>query len=288
MVDPLSDAYSPAAAAEPEVKHRAADFPRPDLTQPGQFRAAVRHVSNVHAAGTPEEHEHGRIWYPKVHDATAKGARQLGISHMHAAGLVAALSPNMDFDRNNIGAFHEIAHMGSQQWDAITHSATATKNGPYHQRTQAAHDALRGTSLSVASDGALLKAHRILQGEHPDDVMPRRTNPKTNAFAHAIHDPEGSPHVTIDGRAHDIANNEMWPWTYTGRGISSAGLKSGKPTRYEAFEDTYRTAAKAADVHPNVMQARTWVTGKRIEKQAPSKSGAPRKVGVRRVRQPYV
>jgi hypothetical protein len=304
--DPFSDDYdqaepSTSESGANEPKYKASDFPRMDVTQPSQFRAAVRHVSNVHEAGTPEEHKAGSLWYPKVHDAVAKGAKELGISHLHASGLVAAVSPSMDFDRNNIGAFHEMAKLGGSQWDAIHHSALATPGGKQHIRTPAAREALHGLSLSTAADGALLKAHRIIQGEHPDDVMPARTNPKTNSFMHAIHDPSGSGLTTIDGRAHDIGQNQMWPWEYSGRGISSAALKtsqsptlaSGKPnkrfgvrTRYEHFSDAYHAAAQASDVHPNEMQARTWLTGKRLEKTRPD--GRMMQKGASRKRQPYL
>lgn len=305
MIDPLSDDYDQAEPSTSETgpapKYRAADFPRMDMTNPSQFRASVRHISNVHQAGTPEEHEAGRLWYPKVHDATAKGSKLLRVSHLHAAGLVASVSPSMDFDKNNIDAFHEMAHLKGSQWDAIHHSALATPGGKQHVRTQEARDALKGLSLSTAADSALLKAHRIISGEHPDDVMPVQTNPKTNSFMHAIHDPAGHGLTTIDGRAHDIGQNERWPWEYTGRGISSAKLKtsqsptlkSGKPnkrfgvrTRYEHFSDAYHEAAGAAGVHPNELQAQTWLTGKRLEKTRPD--GSMMLKGAARKRQPYV
>jgi hypothetical protein len=284
------------------VRHRASDYPRMDVTQPSQFRLAVRHISNVHGMAGPEDIRAGREWYPRVHVATQKGARHLGVSPLHAAGLVAAVSPNMDFERNNIGAFHEMGSLSPKAWETIRRSATATKAGPYHQRTPEATDILRGTSLSVASDSALLRAHRLMEGEDPEEVMSKRTGPKTHSFMHAIHDPSSHEHgITIDARAHDIAQNEMWPWTYTGRGISSADLPSsrrvlksgepaksfGKKTRYEHFEDAYRTSADIAGEHPHDMQAITWMTGKKIEKSFPTKSGAPRKFGVARHRQPY-
>lgn len=264
--------------------HKAADFPRQDLANPSQFRLAVQHIANVHQMATPEQRTASRQWYPKVHDAVSKGIKGSGLSHKSGSGLVAALSPNMDFDKVNIPAFGELKHINSGQWDAIHRSAESGG-----RRTPEASDALRGMSLSQVADSALVKAHRIIRGEDPEDVMPRMGSPKTNSFMSNIHDPHGSPHVTIDGRAHDIGQNEMWPWTYSGRGISSAGTKTGKKTRYEHFEDAYRTAASAVgEEHPSAMQAITWEQGKRIEKSAPTKSGAPRKIGVRRERQPYV
>jgi hypothetical protein len=277
------------ASGKYRPKFKAADFPRPDLSTPTGLRTAARHITNVYEASSPAAHQAGKLWYPKVHDAVRKGVRGTHLTPMQGAGLVAAVSPNMDFERNNIGAFAEMHALKGHQWDAIKRSAERNP-GPGHQRTPEATDALKGLSISTAADAALLKAHRIyVGGEHPDDVLNRRTSPKTNAFAHAIHEPEGkSGMVTIDGRAHDIANNEMWPWTYSGRGIDSAALPSGKPTRYEHFENAYRTAAGAVDEHPNAMQAITWMGGKEIETSAPTKSGKPRVKGVARKRTPYV
>jgi hypothetical protein len=314
--DVFGDDYEGQAGGEDvprAVKYRAADFPKHDLMNPSQFRLSVRHVLNVHDFGTPEEHEEGRIWYPKVHEAAAKGARLLRISPLHAAGEIAAVSPSMDWERNNIDAFHEIGKLRQKDWDVLVHSATATPAGPMHKRTPEASALLKGMSLSTATDSGLLKAYRIRRGEHPDDVMPPQSNPKTNSFTHAIDDPEADTITTregrvrpalatIDKRAHDIAQNEQWPWEYTGRGISSADLPAsrklkkngepaayfGKPSRYEQFSNGYSEAGNALGVHRNVVQARTWITGKRIERSAPTVSGNPRVQGVPRKRQPYV
>jgi hypothetical protein len=148
-------------------------------------------------------------------------------------------------------------------------------------------------SVSSATDLGLLKAHRMLEGEDPETVLPRRTSPKTNSFAHDIHDPD-SQHVTIDGRQADMIANNMRSWTDSGRGISSAALPSGKATRYEDHEEVVRAAArnlsrsKFGAVSPTATQAITWEQGKVIERSAPTKSGKPRKVGVKREGQPYV
>jgi hypothetical protein len=206
----------------------------------------------------------------------------------------------MDWETNNIHAFRELTGLKSEQWDAI-HRSAESSGGPTHIRSAEAQHALRGLSISAAPDHGLVKAHRILQGEDPNEVLRRQNSPKTNSFMSNIHDPEGSPHVTVDSRAHDIANNKMYPWTYSGRGITSADLpsshrilKSGLPaksfgqkTRYEHFEDAYRDAAEAVGEHPTAMQAITWLGGKRVERSGLTKSGQPRKQGPARHGQPY-
>lgn len=304
------DNSEPLPSKKYAPKFKSSDYPKPDLTNPSQFRASVRNIANVHQAALPHEVQSGRDWYPKVHDAVSKGIKGTSMTHKQGSGLVAALSPNMDFDKVNIPAFGEIHKLTSGDWQAI-HASHATRSfrgenaegKAQFSRSDEASDVLKGMSLSQQSDSNLIKAHRILQGEDPEDVLPRGTAPKTNSFMSNIHDPHGSPHVTIDARAHDIAQDRMDPWTYSGRGITSADLKSsrnptlasGKPnkrfgqkSRYEHFENAYRTASGVVgEEHPTAMQAITWTAGKRLEKSAPTKSGKPRVKGVSRQKQGY-
>lgn len=252
-----------------------------DMSRPQAQRMAATHVANMYDRTPKPLQTEGRLWYPKVHDATAKGAKQLGISTHHAAGIVAAVSPNMDWDRNNIDAFGELSSLKPHEWDAI-HRAHAAGLGA----TPEVKSILKGKGISAAPVPNLVKAHRIMQGEHPDVVLPRRTAPKTNAFARNIADPGSAGPVTIDGRAHDIAVNSLRPWT-SSRGINSADLARGGTSRYEHFEGAYRNAAAATGELPHDMQAITWVGGKALERSGVTKSGKPRKVGVRRVGQGY-
>lgn len=260
---------------------------------PARKRQVVANIMAVHDQGTPEEHQAGSLWYPKVHDATEKGVRQHGLdSTLHGAGIVAAVSPQMDWDNNNIHAFSELAGLKSHQWDAISRSSQGEKRNPE------AAGILHGMSISRAPDSGLLKAKRIMDGEHPDTVLNPRTAPKTNSFAHNIADPSRkmSPHdsakplATIDGRAHDIGVNRYLPWE-AARGISSMSAKPSGTTRYEHFASAYHSAANIAgaesghDMAPSEMQARTWVIGKRMERTAP---GARSNRGPNRLGQAYV
>jgi hypothetical protein len=173
--------------------------------------------------------------------------------------------------------------MRKDDWAVIHHSAAGGR------RTPEAEALLSGTGLEHAQDKALVRAHRMMEGEHPTEVMSRRTAPKTSSFFHNIAYPGEHTHVTVDYRAHDIAANKMYPAAFTGRGIDTAALKSGKPTRYEHVENVYRAAAKGRDIElPHTLQAITWEGGKHIETSAPTKSGKPRVKGVARKGQPYV
>lgn len=264
-------------------------YPKADLGNPAQFRHVVQNIVNVHNATPQQVRDAGRHWYDRVNEAVTKGVRGTSLSHWQGSGLVAAVSPNMDFEANNIDAFHELTKLKRSDWATIQASAT----GANKTRTGEAASVLQGMSVAKAPDAQLVKAHRILQGEDPNDVLNRRTAPKTNSFAHNIEHPGTETHVTIDGRAHDIGMNRMTPWTFSGRGISSAQLARGGTSRYEHFENAYRSAAGALQdeghfYHPHQLQAVTWEGGKVLEKAAPTKSGRPRVKGVTRVGQPYV
>jgi hypothetical protein len=250
-----------------------------DISSPHRMRAAVQNISNVYNATPEPVRKSGSEWYDRVHEATAKGIRGSGLDIHQGAGIVAAVSPQMDWEKNNIDALGELRHLNKSQWGDII---------------KGDRNPLQGMSISRAPQSALVKAHRIMHGdEDPYQVLNRQTAPKTNSFAHNIAEPDKREHVTIDGRAHDIAANRLQGWE-SDRGISSAALKSGKMSRYEHFESAYKGAAKAINMQhgtdhaPHEIQAITWEGGKRIEKAAPTKSGKPRKIGVRREGQPYV
>lgn len=259
------------------MAERVPRLPPVDLSTPQAQRVAAQNISTVYKAAPREVHDAGIRWYGDVHEATAKGVRGTSTDVRRGAGLVAAVSPQMDWDNRNIHAIKELHTLKEHHWKAIERG----------DRTP-----LQGMSIAAASTHSLMKAKRLMEGEDVDDVLNRRTAPKTNSFAHNIAHPDVAGHVTIDGRAHDIATNRLQGWEQ-GRGIGSAALPSGKPTRYEHFEQAYRTAADALarqghDVLPHQVQAVAWEMGKRLERSGTTRAGNPRKVGVRRSGQSYV
>lgn len=247
-----------------------AKLPNIDTSRPGVRGSLTRNVKAMAERATPQQVEDGRLWYPKVNEAVAKGIRGTSMSPIHGAGIVAAVSPNMDWEKRNIDAFKELGSLRESDW----HNILVNKD----------RSSIQGMGINSASDSNLLKAYRIQRGEHPDEVLPRQTAPKTNAFAHNINlEPD---HVTIDGRAHDIAANRMQGWEQ-GRGIGSASLKTGKTTRYEHFEQAYQNAAKSLGMTGYETQAVTWVRGKAEERMGTTKSGQPRQQGPARRGQSY-
>jgi hypothetical protein len=240
-------------------------------------RQAVQNIAAVYNHADPKTRAEGRQWYDRVNEATSKDVRGTSTSERGGAGIVAAVSPSMDWENNNLDAVHELHGLRENDWKKIAGGDRSP---------------VQGMSMSRASTDNLLKAHRIIRGEDPDDVLDRRTAPKTNSFFHNIAEPDKAGPVTIDGRAHDIAANRLQGWEQH-RGISSAATSTGKTTRYEHLEKSYRVAAHALntqhgdDLLPHQVQAVTWEHAKSMEKQGLTKSGQPRKIGVRRVGQPY-
>lgn len=249
-----------------------------DLSDRHRRRRAAQNVTSVYNAAPAQIQDAGKHWYDNVHEATAKGVRGTSTDVSRGAGIVAAVSPNMDWDNKNIHALKEIHSLREGDWAQIAKGEKSP---------------VAGMSISQSPVNGLLKAKRLLDHEDVDSVLDRRTAPKTNSFAHNIAEPHVDGHVTIDGRAHDIAANSMRGWKEN-RGINTAQAVSGKPTRYEHFEQSYRVAADAITrqtgehVMPHQVQGVTWEMGKAFERSGTTKTGQPRKQGPRRVGQPYV
>jgi hypothetical protein len=258
------------------AKKERKGLPLVDMNDPKVRRMAVQNIHSFFNTLPSHVVERGRQWYPAVNEAVHKGVRGTSLSPLAGAGLVAAVSPNMDWENHNIAALKELSSLKDSDYKAIAAGDRSS---------------VAGMSISRAPKSGLVKAHRILQGEDVDEVLRRGSAPKTNAFAHNINLEDHF--VTVDGRAHDIAANRMQGWTQ-GRGIQSAALKTGKPTRYEHFEDAYRGATAAINAEhglnlkPFEVQAATWEGGRAYETSFPTKSGKPRVKGVTRRGQSYV
>jgi hypothetical protein len=277
-------------AGNPEL---AASFGHVDLGHQANQRAAMAtYTHSILSAYKhhPETAEFGEQWFPRVHEATMKsirgpGSRGFLSSHgadrgLAAAGLVAAVSPNMDWDRNNIAAMSELRGLGQHHWDAIMASQGGDSRSA--RRSQArAQEAVSGLSIASAPIANLQKAGRIVRGEHPEEVLNPRTAPKTFNFMHNIHDPSHPGYVTIDGRAFDTLTNRLRTWD-ANRGISSSNLQRGT-SRYEHARNIVQAIAGGLDMHPSAAQAVSWSHTKYdIERLGGSREQGPQRVG-----QPY-
>lgn len=125
---------------------------------------SAQNILKVHDRTSPELRALGRQWYPEAQrfaDRIGKGDVVKG------AGVIAALSPNKQWDMN--------------QRIAEKSMLTGRAQGTYGNQTA--------------------KAQRIMDGEHPLDVLGPL---KERSFYHSIINPLGD-NPAIDRHAHDIA-----------------------------------------------------------------------------------
>lgn len=226
-------------------------------------RTIVRRLSNIYHAAPSDVRDAGMNWYGNVHDAAQKAAQLAGRSTRQAAGVAAAVSPNMNWETNNIDAFHEIDQLKPEHW-AMIHASAAQGQ----KRSPEVTSMLRETapSLAPATDNAILKAHRIWHGgEDPEAVLDRRKAPKTNTFFRNINEPHVDHGATVDGRHADLVVDAMRPWTMS-RNIQSAETVRGGRTRYERYSDATSHAARREGVLPHQLQAVDWEMGKLLER----------------------
>jgi len=268
-----------------------------DITSGQQFRAVSNRMTTMGLHLPDSTVEEGINWFPSVHEAVKKQASNIGITPSQGAGIVAAVSPNMDFEARNIKALDEIQNIPAEGWDMVRAGKVKAPDGRSIQRRLPETSAMLSEvapSLVSAYDTSLLRAERILGGQPWREVIPISTSPKTHKFAENIEDPT-STSVTIDGRAADIVANQRRGWK-DDRGISTANLVSGKESRYERHERAYQSTTselsqqdtRFTGVTPKDVQAVLWVGGRGVERSQPTKSGGQRKVGEARVGQPYV
>lgn len=224
-----------------------------DITPDTRHDVIARLTSMVWNA-PPDVIEQGRYWYDEAHEAARQHAKLWDITTKQAAGVLAAISPNLDADANFNGA----------------------------------DDAMAGINIMHITDRQYQKAKACFERD-PTEVLNPRTGPKTWAFFWNIYAPSLRERVTIDGRFADVIANEMRPWKQK-RGIDIGG----PGTRYESYEHVTEDAARWLRgrgmpwMTAVQVQAICWVEAKRIEFATPHCKGLPRKQGPSRKGQRYV
>jgi hypothetical protein len=192
-----------------------------------QFHTHVQNIMDKFHTASPELLKGGSAWYERAHEEANKVG---GGDVRKGAGIIAALSPLNDWDRN-VAEAHELRKTGG----------------------------VSGALLPENVD----KARRIHAGEDPHDVLGGH---KVRSFFENIHDPSSKEHVTIDRHAYDIAMGH--PFVGTGRkstprgggGKMSPDIGLSALGRYQHFVQAYKTASEKLGVEiPNKAQAVSWV-----------------------------
>ena len=193
----------------------------------GQFEEHVKNIVDKYKTASPELLKGGSEWYERAHEEAKKVGRG---DVRRGAGIIAAISPLSDWDRN-VAEAHELRKTGNIQ------SALIPDN--------------------------VVKAQRIHAGEDPDEVLGGH---KVRNFFANIHDPSNKEPVTIDRHAYDIAMGH--PFVGTGRkstprgggGKMSPDVGLSAMGRYQHFVHAYKKASENLGVEiPNKAQAVSWV-----------------------------
>lgn len=178
-------------------------------------------ILRVWEASTDDERNAGRDWYGEASNL----ARELDPQNpRRAAGVIAALSPQLSWTRN--------ADLACRLYG------------------DGSLDESHGLGANIR------KANRIHAGEDPDEILGGH---KVRAFFSNIADPAASPAVTVDRHAHDVARGRRYS---DAERVAKSGLSS--PRIYGAFVAAYERAANEVGATPLQIQATTWVTWRRI------------------------
>jgi hypothetical protein len=233
----------------------------------------------------PQDLEEGMQWYSKAHDFAAGLAQKYGIDEDHAAAVVAALSPQTDWDRNQrlAEAVMDITHNRNGQtfqFNDVGISKLASKGidvSAYKGRTFGAPGeqpvsslppkvlAIAHPDLKEQSSDNNLKALQLAQGADIDKTL---GGAKVRDFYNNIQDRGTAPYVTVDTHMVRAALNDP------SRSGDEAALIMGSNQRYEIFAKAIRQASsdvqdRLPGITPAQLQAVVW-TGWRNETNARS------------------
>ncbi len=184
-------------------------------------------ILKVYAKATDAEREQGLHWYATAHKDAQAIADKHGVTLVDAAGVIASISPGLEWGLNLIQA------------EALI--GAFVRNEPLPQ-------------VGVYGRKNVNKARRILEGENPLQVLPA-TGPKVRAFFDCILNPETSELITVDRHAKCLAHYQL-----------SERQKTSivRPAEYLHLARHYRQLAKRLGLIPHQLQAITWVTWKRL------------------------
>lgn len=184
------------------------------------YRTMTATVDNILAtfdSATASEIAAGKSWYLA---ANALAWELDPMRPWNGAGVIAALSPRLRWDKN------------------VSYARMAYN--------------LKGYPLDIAGNyipalgNSRIKALRMVNGAHVSDVLGKGL--KTNAFWHNILNPYTSNAVTVDKHAFNIANGERTRYDVV-----------IKDKDYREIANLYREAARIAGIAPLHMQAITWL-----------------------------
>lgn len=202
----------------------------------------VKNIHYVVEQASSGELQRGLAWYAEAHLFAAALADRFNTSPRVAAAVIAALSPQISWERNILDAetfMREAPEYVSM--DKVPVSATLASR-------QKAYD------IMLSGDVELLHT---------------KTGPKVWAFFQCINDPEHSDAVCVDRHAAGVAYGK--PFRGKDEARMAALLKNRirkrdrkASTGYERIAEAYRQAAQKLHQKPHQVQAITWLVWRRI------------------------
>jgi hypothetical protein len=190
-------------------------------------RKIKANILKVYNQASDAERSAGMYWYETAHNDARAIAEKNGVTVQQACGVIAAISPGLEWGLNLIQANEFVR--------AFKAKRKLPQVGVYGQKN-------------------VIKAKRILQGENPYDVLPL-TGPKVRAFYYCISEPLTAESVCIDRHARCLAYYKLSDRTAT---------SIVRPAEFRRLAAVYAQLASELGLRPHQLQAITWVTWKRI------------------------
>lgn len=182
----------------------------------------IDNIISVYGQATATQRRNGLQWYKRAKKDCRKVAKETGQPLRHVAGVVAATSPNLRWEKNV---------------DTAKQVIKAYVSG------QPAAD-IKGCMAYPANR---IKAYSILSGANRSaSVLKTLNGPKISAFFDNI---LGGDSVTIDGHARNIAYNDT-------KAKVKVSINKGE---YAMLVSAYRAAAALLGLRACELQAITWV-----------------------------
>jgi hypothetical protein len=184
-------------------------------------------ILGVYLQATTIEKQRGREWYDQANRYIKAIAERYNCTVVSVAGVVAALSPNMKWEKN-LEAAEELVH-------AYTYGTPLqTLRLPCYKKN-------------------VVKAWNILHGKSPLSVLGGN---KVRSFYYCLLDDSMfNQHVCVDGHAYCVAY---------GLRLGVKQVPRVTPSVYLSLAEDYQTVAKLLHIRPCVVQATTWLAWKRL------------------------
>tara|TARA_R110002020_G_scaffold101665_4_gene239328 strand:+ start:464 stop:1090 length:627 start_codon:yes stop_codon:yes gene_type:complete len=193
-------------------------------------RTQEKHISKLYNMCTDLEKSSGLNWYKDANIFASHLSELFNLdSNIKVCGILSALSPATNWERNKLDAHNFLALASKQASEATILSG---KYGTYKNN--------------------VLKAIKIYNLERPTAqkigaILLGKTGLKTMSFFFNIYDLNNTDVVTIDRHAIKAANN-----VYKGGGVSIS------KRQYEQAENAYIKVSKKLDITPYQLQAVVW------------------------------